>query len=238
MAAAWRERFGFDLATLRLPPALTEAEIATIGAAALGRRQPFNLATVLFARAQMAAPDDLLRWAGAAYRVAVETRRVLQAENMVDLDLKRTAWRARLLMLRSLAALAPALEGTLLQAGAAASPGRQADWDDAPGAAVIAAVAPFFVAAVAADRFDEARRVEPWVMDADAVVAALAGDRALLLRTLFMRGVSLLIGHREPAGALAAFERLAAEAQRLGARDYQAIAAEHIALAQAELSLA
>ena len=38
----------------------------------------------------------------------------------------------------------------------------------------------------------------------------------MLLRTLFMRGVQRLMAHRDPAGALLAFERLAREARRVG----------------------
>ena len=69
-----------------------------------------------------------------AYRIAVETRRVLQAENLIDLDLKRTAWRARLLMVEcSGRALAPGLEGELGGRGGGGVAGTQlADWADAP----------------------------------------------------------------------------------------------------------
>ena len=222
-----------NLAAASVPAPLDEAQIATIGAASLGRRQPFNLAGVLLDRAEMPqAADDVERWARLAHRVAVETRRVLQAENLVDLDLKRTAWRARLLLLESLAVRVPELAGTLM---AAAGTGAPADWDAAPDAAVIATVAPFFVAAVAADRFAEARRVERWLTEADRVVAALAGDDGLLLRTLFMRGVLALVADGNPARASAAFEVLAAEARRLHSPDYAAIAAEHLALTRRQV---
>ena len=93
----------------------------------------------------------------------------------------------------------------------------------------------YFAESVAADRFDDARRVELWVADADAVVGALAGRPALLLQTLFMRGVQRLMAHRDPAGALLAFERLAREARRLKAADYVGIAEEHMAMAAEQL---
>ncbi len=230
--AAWQAAFGWALEPATVPPALTEAEIGTIGAAALGRRQPFNLAGVLLARAEVEArrpgreAATVLAWAEPARRVAIETRRVLQAENLVDLDLARTAWRARLLALSCLAEMAPTLAGTVLATADAGSA-----WDRAPTSAVIELVAPFFVAAVAADRFEAARGVAGWLADAAAVLEALAGDRPLLLRTLFMRGVPLLVGDGDAAGAVAAFERLGVEARRLGAADYVALAAAHVARA-------
>lgn len=234
IAAAWRAR-GIDVETLVLPAALTEAEIRTVGAAGLGEQRPFNLAGVLLHRATLAdrAEDAAaaLGFAAAAHRIAVETRRVLQLENLIDLDLKRTAWRARLLMAEYVGALAPGLAATVAAGIARGSPGELADWDDPPAGAVIEMVAEVFVAAVAADRFDEARRVEEWVADADAVIAALAGRPELLLPTLFMRGMQRLEGYQDPAGALRAFERLAGEAQRLGATDYMEMAREHMRLA-------
>jgi len=234
IAAAWRAR-GIDLEVPMLPAAMSEAEIRTVGAAGLGERRPFNLAGVLLHRATLAdrAGDaaTALRFAGAAHRIAVETRRVLQLENLVDLDLKRTAWQARLLTARCVGALAPGLAGTVVAGIAAGSPGVLADWDDPPARAVIETVAELFVDAVAADRFDEARRVEEWLADADAVIGALAGRPELLLRTLFLRGVQRLEGHRDPAGARRAFERLADEARRLEATDYKEMAREHTALA-------
>ena len=239
IAVAWRERFGMDLERPEVPAALSEMEIRTVGAAALGERRPFNLAGVLLNRAVLAerAGDAAaaLRFAGVAHRVAVETRRVLQLENLIDLDLKRTAWRARLLMAACVGALAPGIAETVAAGVAAGSPGALADWDDAPGEAVMEMVAQVFVAAVSADRFDEARRVEGWLADADAVVTALDARPDLLLRTLFMRGVQRLTGHRDPVGALLAFERLAGEARRFDAQDYVEIAREHMALAAAGL---
>ncbi|MDT7950305.1 MAG: class I SAM-dependent methyltransferase [Acetobacteraceae bacterium] len=234
IGAAWRERFGFDLE--RLPDPLSEAEVRTIGARALGQRQPFNLASVLLQRAlNEPLGPAALGYAEAACRVAVETGRVLQAENLVDLDLKQTAWRAQHRAAACLAAMAPGLGGALVQAVAAGSP-EGADWADAPEAAVLELVAGFFAGAVAADQFGEARRVEAWVEDADRLVAALEGQTGLLLQTLFMRGVQRLVGHGDAAGALLAFERLAQEARRLGAADYGAIAEEHMALAAARLA--
>ena len=188
IATAWHDRFGLNLTTPDLPPPLSEADIQILDAHALGQRHPFNLATILAARADMAdryeTPDDTLRWAIPAYRIAVETRRILQAEHLVDLDLKRTAWRSRLLVLRCLAQQAPELATTLMQAAATASPGRQADWDDAPDDAIIALLAPFYVAAIAADRPDEARRLHPWLTEPDRLAAALAHDQPLLQQTL------------------------------------------------------
>lgn len=130
------------------------------------------------------------------------------------------------------------MEGELVAAVAARSPGRAADWADAPEDAVIQMAAHYFSRAVAADRFDDARRVEEFLADEDAVVTALAGRRDLMLRTLFMRGVHRLQGHQDPAGALLAFERLAREARMLGASDYEGIAAEHMGIAASRLGAA
>ena len=244
IAAAWRPTFGIDLARLKLPT-LRETR-----AAALAATQPLNLAGVLLNRALIEqrtpghTPEAVLAWARPAYAHAVQTRRVLQAENMIDLDLKRTAWRARLLAADCLAALAPELEGELLQGIAAASPGAAADWADPPPDALVARLAAYFATAVGEDRFDDARRVEAALADPDAVVRALASRPDLLLRTLFTRGVQRLLAHQDPAGALRAFERLAAEARNLqdrpgseaAARDFLRLAHEHMELAATRLS--
>ena len=235
IAAAWRERFGFDLAGFEVPAALSEAEIRTVGAAGMGALQPFTLAGVLAHRAELAhrRGDAMaaVRDAGAAHRIAVETRRVLQSENLIDLELKQIAWRSRVMLAMGVSALAPGLSATLAAGIAAGSPGASADWEDAPEAAVIEMVAGVFVEAVAAERFDDARRVERWLADTDRVVEALSGRPALLLRTLLMRGVQRLDGHDDPAGAQDAFERLAREARRLESAEYLDLAREHRAVA-------
>ena len=98
----------------------------------LAASQPLNLAAVLFNRAVLEqrtpgrTPEAILGFARPAYLFAVQTRRVLQAEDMIDLELKRIAWRARLLIVDALAELAPEVEGELLFALAARLAGRAA----------------------------------------------------------------------------------------------------------------
>ncbi len=242
IAASWRERFGIDLARLRLPEVLTEAKLATTSAAMLAAGQPLNLAGVLLGRALLEArtpgrtPEAVLAWARPAMLHAVQTRRVLQAENMIDLDLKATSWRARLLIADCLAELAPELEGEILRGLVEPSPGALGDRLDPPPPALLRRIAPWFVACVAADRFDDAHRVEPALRDLDTLCAAL-DDPATRLRTLFALGVQRLLRGCDPAGALEAFERLETEARLLLpthpalAREFIPMATEHVRLA-------
>ena len=247
IAEAWRSSFDIDLARLRLPPLLAEADRRTTPAADLAATQPLNLPGVLLNRARLAArtpgrtPDQILAFARPAYRHALQTGRILQAANMIDHDLRQTAIDARMLVLDALAELAPELEPELLQALAEPSPGASAEWLDPTQAALVARLAPAFAAAVAADRPDDAARLEPWLHDLDRLTASLADRPELLFRTLFTLGRHRL--DQDPAAALQTFHRMAAEARRRidrpgrpsPAQDFLRLAKEHIALAQQRL---
>ncbi len=250
IAAAWREKFGIDLARLRLPKLLDEAAFAATKPADLSATQPLNLATVLFNRAVLEqrtpgrTPEAILGFARPAYLVAVQTRRVLQAEDMIDLELKRIAWRARQLIIDSLAELAPEVEGELLFALAEDSPGALHDRIDLPPDALTARIAGFFVPCVGASRFDEASRVEPWMRDLDAVCSVLAGDKERLFRALFTVGVQRLVHDHALGPALQAFERLELETRLLlddpaegdVARQFFRVAQKHVQLVAARFA--
>ncbi|MBV8911899.1 MAG: methyltransferase domain-containing protein, partial [Acetobacteraceae bacterium] len=249
IGSAWRDRFGIDLARLRLPELIPEsAFIAGDPAtkpAALAETQPLNLAGVLFNRAVLEyrtpgrTPEGVLRYARPAYLQAVQTRRILQAEDMIDLDLKVTAWRARQLIIDCLAELAPEVEGELLRGLAEPSPGDLHDRVDPSPEALVARIAPWFSRTVQADRFDEARRLEAWMRDLDLLCTATAAEPERKFRGLFTIGVLRLIAQHDPAGALDAFERMAVEARLLVedrkhgalAREFLRVAEEHIRLA-------
>lgn len=128
VAAAWNTTYAIDLPRLRLPGTFPEPEIAaaekSLDAAKalmwrLGARHPINLATILFSRALTESrrpgrlPEEVLRWARPAYVHAVHTTRVLAAGTMIDLDLRQTARRARLMMVDALVELAPEMEGEI-----------------------------------------------------------------------------------------------------------------------------
>ena len=254
IAQAWREQFGIDLARLRLPDLLPETALSArdpaATAASLAARQPLNLAGVLLNRALTEhrtpgrTPESVLAYARPAYLHAVQTRRILQTENMIDLDLKHTASRARALIIDCLAELAPEVEGELLLGLAEPSPGELHDRIGAEPAALVSRIAPYFASCVAANRFDEARRVEKWMQDLGLLCRSLATEPQILFRTLFTVGVQRLIAARDPDGALEAFERLEAEArarlrqpgQEALARDFLLVAQEHLHLAAARLA--
>ncbi len=251
IAAAWSARFGIDLPRLRLPEvspeqAMVDAERAGGGKAfmwPLGARQPINLATVLFCRALLEArrpgrlPEEVLRWARPAYAHAVHTARVLMMGMMIDLDLRMTARRARMMIVDCLAELAPELEGELLAGVAQESPpGLRARIDVTP-EMLAARIAPYLTRMVQANRFGEALRVEPWVRDLDVLVRATTPDPVAMFYALFTLGVLRLVGEGRAADAEGVFARLVAEAEaRAGdaqADRFRAVGAEHVAMARA-----
>ncbi len=253
MAAAWRERFGIDLARLRLPAGIPEGQFLAEGGitpARLAATQPLNLAGVLFNRAIVEhrtpgrTPEQVLAFARPAYLAAVQTRRVLQAEDMIDLDLQLTAWRARQMIVDCLAELAPEVEGELLYALAQRSPGDLHDRIDPPPDAIVNRIAPYFIRSVQADRFDEARRVEPWMADLDTLCAATAAGPERMFRALFTLGVLRLVGDGLPGQALEAFQRMEDEARRRldqpghadVARHFLGVAQEHVRLATSRIA--
>ncbi len=250
IAAAWEGRFGIDLMRLRLPEvspeqAIVDAERSGAGKAfmwPLGAQQPMNLATVLFCRALLESrrpgrlPEDVLRWARPAYVHAVHTARVLMGGAMIDLDLRMTAWRARLMIVDCLAELTPEMEGELLAGLAQASPGGLHERIDPTPEMLAARIAPYLTRMVQANRFDEARRVEPWVRDLDLLARATAHDPVRMYYALFTLGVLRLVGENRAGDAATVFERLVREAEaRAGDADadrFRAVGAEHVAMAR------
>lgn len=222
---AWR-RFGIDLERGALPEMpRSAAELAAV--------QPFDLAGVLLARA---ARRGDLKLARAAYRVAVATGLALHAANMVDHDLRQTARRARMMVLDALAAMAPEMEAALLQGLIEASPGRLGEWIDPPAEMAAPRLALAFAAAVGADRFDDARRLEPAIADLDALCRRLEGHDEILLRALFALGVLRMVGDADPGAALLVFQRMRGEALARASggpaiADCLELAERHIALA-------
>ena len=219
---AWRDRFGIDVARLRLPPPLQEREFGVAGPALLNRlrmQQPLNLAGVLYHRALLERrtpghlPERVLEFARAAFITAQQTCRVMQEFGMIDYDLNLTTWRARIICVDCLALLAPELEGSLLAGLAGASDGALAERVDPPPDVVIARLAPFFSEKVHATEYDEAMRLEPWLRDLDALCAATRGDQKLMHHLLFTVGVLRLNRLHDLPGALAAFQRMQHEAE-------------------------
>lgn len=250
IAEAWEARFGIDLRRGRLPEVVAEQALTAAVRAGEGKGfmfrwgpgQPMNLATVLFSRAVMEArrpgrlPEDVLRWARPAYVHAVQAARVLAAGVMIDLDLRQTGWRARLLVADMLAELAPELEGELLVGLATPVEGGLQDRTGLPPGVLLPRLAPWFTRMVQADRFEEAARVEPWLRDVDGLVAATRGEPSVMYYALFTLGVLRLVGQNRAAEAAVVFGRLAAEADALRpdalAESFRRIAVEHVALAQ------
>lgn len=198
IAEAWRHRYGIDLLRLRLPELLPDAELARprdpAGARAFmwafGARQPINLATVLFCRAVLEArrpgrlPEDVLRWARPAWVHAVQALRVLLPASMIDLDLRATAGRAKVLITDCLVELAPELEADLLLSLATASPPDRRDWQDVAPPVLVARMVPSFLEMVRTGRLAEAKRLKHLVGDAGLLAQATAGDAAQLFETL------------------------------------------------------
>jgi SAM-dependent methyltransferase len=249
IAAAWLERFGIDLVRMRLPPILPERAYVNAGKEfmwQIGPKQPINLAVVLFGRAILEnrragrLPEEVLRWARPAYRHAVETARVLMTGTMIDLDLRATAWRARMLIADCLIELAPEMEGEILAGLAAPSPGALQERIGLPADLLIPRLAPWFTRMVQTDRFDEAARVAPWLSDIDEVARVLADDPFTLFYALFNLGVLRMVHEGRAQVAATIFSRLAHEAEtRLAGpnphpqtQGFRQIALEHVALAQ------
>ena len=252
IVTAWRDRFGIDVQRLRLPPILPELAHQAPGGTSLAQMagaQPFNLGIVLCNRAVLESrvpgrtPEQVIAFARAAYAHAVQTRRVMQSEAMIDLELKAAAWRARLMMLDSLVELAPELEVDLLMGLAQPSPGSLHDRIDPPPDVVINRIAGPFAHLVHANQYDAAERLEPWMRDLDAVCAATAADPMRMYHALFTIGVLRMNHLGQPAAARAAFQRIGDEAQRrladpAGAElaaHFLAVAADHVRMAEARL---
>lgn len=244
IAAAWLPRYGIDLLRLRLPDPLPEQDFVDAGKTLMwriGPNQPINLATILFNRAVLEnrrpgrLPEDVLRWARPAYRHAVETARFLMCGTMIDLDLRQTAWRARIMITDCLAELAPEMEGELLLGLATESPGGLHERIDPAPEMLAARIAPYFTRLVQANRFDEARRLEPWLRDMDLLVRAMPHDRTALFYALFTLGVHRMVGEGRMTEAANTFIRLAHEAAldqetSVQAREFHRIALEHVAM--------
>jgi SAM-dependent methyltransferase len=219
IAAAWRDRFGFDLARRRLPASLPESAFITDPMPLLeahAAAQPVNLGAVLAARAALErrvpghTPESLLSFARPAYTTSVQTRRVLERCGLIDLALRDSAATARLMMLDALVNLAPELELELLAAVAAPSGDPAARVDVQPDR-MIARMAGPFVRAMAEGRTAEAARLAPFLTDLDAIVAAPHGSPVALLLLLFRLGL-LRLHLQDRAGARAAFLRMAEQA--------------------------
>lgn len=198
IAEAWLPRYGIDLLRLRLPDLLPEAALALARDAArtkafmweFGARQPLNLATVLYRRAVLEArrpgrlPEDVLRWARPAYAHAVQALRVLLPASMIDLDLRATAGRAKLLITDCLVELAPELEVDVLLSLTTVSPPDRRDWQDVPLPMLVARMLPCFLAMIRTGRLDQARRMRHLVADAGLLGQATAGDAARLFEAV------------------------------------------------------
>ncbi len=252
IVASWRERFGIDLHRLRLPPLLAEEEFRVVGPALIERLRaeaPLNLAGVLYNRALLerrvpgAAPEDVLRFARAGHRVAVQTCRALQEFGLIDYDLNLTSWRARIVCVDCLIEMAPEFEGSLLAGLGVPSPGALAQRTDPPPEVLAVRMAPFFARMVHATQYEEALRLEPWLRDLDLVCLALGPTPLELFHALFCIGVLRLNAMNDPHGALAAFQRMLAEAEtglhepaRADlARHFLPVAQEHVALARSRV---
>ncbi len=245
--AAWKDRFGFDLARHRLPPVLTERDFGVPGPALLERlcaAQPLNLAGMLYHRALLerrmpgATPEQVLAYARPAYVMAVQTCRAAQEYGLIDYDLTVTAWRSRGLIVECLVQLAPEQEAVLLAGLAAPAPGALGPRIDMPANEILSRISDCFTRMVHAVQYDEAMRLEPYCRDLDMVCAVLWGRPADMLHMLFCIGVLRLNRLGDHAGALAAFERMAAESQTpdparaAAASPFLPIAQQHVAMVQ------
>ena len=156
---------------------------------------------------------------------------------MIDLDLKLTAWRARMLIVDCLAELAPEVEGELLLGLAGPSPGAAHERVDAPPEALAARIAPDPPRSRQTGSTTRAW-VEPWAAQSRLACSVAEDAPERRLRALFTLGVQRLLAASDPAGALEAFERMADEARLLlgGAHDalrmtFCGVAQEHVRLA-------
>ncbi len=214
----WRQRFGIDLARHQLPPPIPEAEFARPGPALLNRlleRQPLNLGSVLYHRAVLESrmpgrlPEAVLRFARGAYSAGEQTTRALENFGLIDGDLKHATWQARIVCTNCLIELAPELEGPLLAALAAPSPGTLAGRIDPPVTRLIPRIAPFFSRHVHAGSYDEAMRFEALFSDRDTVTATLRHDPMEMFHALFCAAILRLNAMDQPALALEAFQHMA-----------------------------
>ena len=219
---AWKDRFGFDLARHRLPPRLTERDFGVPGPALVERlcaAQPLNLAGMLYNRALLerripgTTPEQVLAYARPAYVQAVQTCRALQEYGLIDYDLTVTAWRSRGVIVECLIQLAPEQECVLLAGLAAPAPGALGARIDMPANEVLLRIAGCFTRMVHAVEYDEAMRLEPYCRDLDLVCAVLWNKPTEMLHMLFCVGVLRLNRIGDYPGSLAAFQRMAAEAE-------------------------
>lgn len=245
IARAWRSQFGIDLLRRHLPAPLREAEFGRNAMALLqahAAAQPFNLGAVLAARAVLEhrlpghTPESVLSYARPAFTVCVQARRVLEEAGLIDLALRNWAVQARLLMLDSLAELAPELELELLAAIAAGSGGTLGGRIDIPPGRMLPRMAQPFIRAVEEGRMQEAARLAPALQDLDAVVAAQHSDPVTII--LLLQAIGMLRLHfGDPAGARAAFAGMAAQAAGWGAHpDWSAQAGPLLTLANIHVS--
>ncbi len=219
IAAAWRDRFGFDLARRHLPALLPESAFTADPISLLeahAAAQPVNLGAVLAARAVLErrmpghTPESVLSLARPAYTTSVQTRRVLERCGLIDLALRDSAANARLMMLDALVDLAPELELELLAAVAVPS-GDPAARVDVPPDRMIVRMAGPFTHAVEEGRMGEAARLAPFLTDLDAIVAAPHGSPVTMIMLLFRLGL-LRLHLQDRTGARAAFLRMAEQA--------------------------
>ena len=219
IAAAWRDRFGFDLARRRPPAPLPESAFTAPPMPLLeahAAAQPVNLGAVLAARAVLErrvpghTPESLLSFARPAYTASIQTRRVLERCGLIDLALRESAANARMMMLDALVDLAPELELELLATVAAPS-GDSAARVDVPPGRMIARMAGPFTRAVEEGRMGEAARLAPFLTDLDAIVAAPHGSPVAMILLLFRLGL-LRLHLQDRTGARAVFLRMAEQA--------------------------
>ena len=245
IASAWRTRFGIDLLRNQMPAPVPERAFGHTPMALLqahAATQPINLGAVLSARAVLErrlagrTAETVLSYARPAFTICVQTRRVLEEAGLIDLALRNSAIQARLLMLDCLAELAPELELELLASVAAGSRGGLAGRIDIPPGQMLPRLAAPFLRAVQEGRMDEAARLLPAVQDLDAVVAARHPDPISLILLLDAIGkLRLHVG--DPAGARAAFARMAEQAAGWGSRpEWAAQAGPWLAMANVHLA--
>lgn len=245
IALAWRERFGIDLLRRRMPAPVREQEFGRDAMALLqahAATQPFNLGAVLAARAVLErrlpghTPDTVLSYARPAFSICVQARRVLEEAGLIDLALRNSAMQARMLMLDSLAELAPEVELELLAAFATGSGGALAGRIDVPPGQMLPRIAHPFIRAVEDGRKEEAARLAPALQDLDAVAAAPHSDPITIVRLFQAIGMVRLHLH-DPTGARAAFVQMAAQAAGWNAHpDWAAQAGPLLALANVHIS--
>jgi len=237
IADVWRAAFALDL---HQPATLVEVSAVLADAPPVLPAFPLCLATVLLTRAHLAealpeaGPVQRLAWYRGAYTTAVMAVRELRAYAALDGALALTVALARAGMAAQLGALAPALVPELM-AGLSQSSGTALDDIILPQLVFAPeTLAGTFVQSLVEGRVWEATRVET-ALPAD-LGAALAAHPALLVDTLFCRGVAALNVHGAPAAARGWFEQMAAVvAAHPALAAKAALAREHIALARQQM---